>query len=71
MGDDIDLLAPIELYELDRRMRVGIENLVERVSAKAALKGRGRDLLLLVYCAGLYHGARLTERRVLSARTAW
>ena len=53
------LTCPIQPHELDPKMRDGFSDLVRRVTAKAAIEGRGRDLLLRVYLAGLYHGAEL------------
>lgn len=60
--------APIELHELDKPFRRGLEDLVERVTMKAVIDGDGRDLLLRVYLAGLYHGSEIAVRRSLSTK---
>jgi hypothetical protein len=57
--DDIDLVCPVQPHELDKKMRFRFEDLTRRVALKSAHEGRGNDLLLRVYLAGLYHGATL------------
>lgn len=55
---DIDLLCPIEPHEIDKKQRFLWNDLLRRVTAKACVQGRGQDLLLYIYLAGLYHGAK-------------
>lgn len=59
---DVSLTAPIEPHQLDRKMRHGMNDLVARIAAQAAVQGRGHELLLRIYMAGLYHGMTLGER---------
>lgn len=54
--------APIELHTLDKGFRRGLNDLVERVTMKAVIDGDGRDLMLRVYLAGLYHGSECAKR---------
>jgi hypothetical protein len=61
---DLDILCPIRPHELDRRMRRGLEDVAERVAGAAVIYGLGRDLLLLVYMAGLSHGSEAEARRM-------
>lgn len=56
---NITLSAPIQPHELDKPMRHGMEDLVSRISARAVLEGRGQDLLLRIYMAGMYHATEL------------
>lgn len=66
---EVDLLCPIMPYDLDRDMRRRWENLIERVSARAVIQGRGHDLLLYIYLAGFYHGVTIQQERALAAPT--
>lgn len=59
----IDLLCPVKPHELDRKDLRQWEDLVQRVTARAVAHGLGRDLLLLVYMAGFYHGIKLMEEK--------
>lgn len=59
----IDLLCPIKPHELDKQMRFGFNDLVQRVTTAAVLEGVGQDLLLRVYLAGLFHGVELQKER--------
>lgn len=59
----IDLLCPVKPYELDKQMRFGFNDLVQRVTTAAVLHNEGRDLMLYVYLAGLYHGVELQKER--------
>lgn len=63
MKREIDLLCPIKPYELDKRMRHGFNDLVQRVTTAAVLHNHGRDLLLYIYLAGLHHGVELQRER--------
>jgi len=54
--DDVSIVCPIQPHELDKKMRFGFEDICQRVALKSVYDGRGRDLLLRVYLAGLYHG---------------
>ena len=58
----IALVCPIEPYELDKRMRFGMGDLASRVAASCAAHGLGKDLLLRIYMAGIYHGVELGKR---------
>lgn len=58
---DIGLIAPIQPYQVPKDARRGLNDLVRRISAKAAVEGRGNDFLQFIYLAGLYHGAALTD----------
>lgn len=58
---EIGLVSPVEPYELDKRMRQGMEDICRRVATKSAVQGRGADLLLRVYMAGFYHGVKTGE----------
>jgi hypothetical protein len=60
---DIPLVCPIEPYELDKQMRFGMSDLASRVAASCAAHGIGKDLLLRVYMAGIYHGVELVKTR--------
>lgn len=59
MSDNISIICPIPPMSMDRKMRNGFEDICRRVAKAAVLEGRGTDLLLRVYLAGLYHGAML------------
>lgn len=59
---DIPLVCPIEPYEMDKRMRRGFNDIVDRVAASAAAHGLGKDLLLRIYLAGIFHGVELQNR---------
>lgn len=59
----IDLLCPVRPYELDKVMRAGFNDLVQRVVTAAVMDNRGRDLLLYVYLAGVSHGVALQKDR--------
>jgi hypothetical protein len=61
LDHDLSLAAPVTPTEMDKHLRAGLQSLVERVAAKAVLDGRGRDLLLRIYIAGIYHGAALAK----------
>lgn len=58
---DISVGAPIQPHELPKPMRQGIEHIVEKVVARAAIEGAGQNLLLRVYLAGIYHGSALSR----------
>jgi len=64
MGE-VRLTAPIHPGELPRAMERGLADIAARVSARAVVEGRGHDLLLRIYMAGLYHGAELAGRAAL------
>lgn len=64
-----DILCSIKPHELDKRMRRGLNDIVERVTANAVMFNLGRDLLLLVYMAGFSHGAQAMEGRLAPAST--
>jgi hypothetical protein len=59
---DIPLLCPIEPHKMDKGMRRGFNDLVNRVVASAAGHGVGKDLLLRIYTAGIFHGVELQKR---------
>jgi hypothetical protein len=44
-------------------MRHSMTGLASRVAARSVIEGRGQDLLLRVYMAGLYHGMELQKER--------
>lgn len=60
---DISVGAPIQPHELPKPMRQGIEHIVEKVVARAAIEGAGQNLLLRVYLAGIYHGSALSRMK--------
>lgn len=53
---EITIISPIEPHHLDKKQRFHFEDLCQRVTTASVIQGRGRDLLLRVYLAGLYHG---------------
>jgi len=63
----VSIACPIEPYMLDKRMRRGLEQMVDRVVAANVLQDGGHDLLLRVYLSGLYHGAEVVLRKKISA----
>ena len=54
-----DLTAPIEPHELDKRTRDGMRDIVRRVVARSVIEGRGEDIFLRVYMAGMYHAQQI------------
>ena len=56
---DIDLLAPIPSGKEHNTLKFHIRNLARKIARQALL--RNEDVLMEVYCAGLYHGAALTK----------
>lgn len=56
------LTCPSKPHELDKHMRLGMQDIVDRVVLKACVEGRGKDLLLRVYSTGIYHGVELSEK---------
>ncbi len=56
---DISLTCPIQPHELDKRLDFGLRDIARRVTTKAVLEGRGADILLRIYMAGMYHGFEL------------
>ena len=66
MTEDIAIVSPIEPHHLDKKQRFHFEDLVRRVSLKSVHQGLGRDLLLRVYLAGLYHGIKVGAEYQLS-----
>lgn len=63
----VSLASPIQPHELDKRMRRGLEDLADRVAERAIYDNGGRDLLLRVYLAGLYHGSEIQARRLTNS----
>lgn len=55
------IACPIQPHELDKRIRSGMDDIVMKVVTRAVVEGRGQDLLLRVYMAGMYHGVELSE----------
>ncbi|NPD16933.1 hypothetical protein HOY34_17205 [Xinfangfangia sp. D13-10-4-6] len=51
-------VAPIEFRSLPKAQQFSFERVVEKVVASCVIKGLGKDLLLQVYLAGLYHGSQ-------------
>jgi hypothetical protein len=41
--------------------RKGMDRIVRRVAANSVMQGRGQDLLLRVYLAGMYHAMEVLE----------
>jgi predicted amino acid racemase len=58
---EISLCGPVQPYELDARLQRGLNDLIRRISAKAVIDGRGADIFLRIYMAGLYHGSVLVN----------
>lgn len=59
---DTPLVCPIEPHEMDKALRFGMEDIVRRVVVATTMQGVGRDLLLRVYLAGMYHGVEMSKR---------
>lgn len=59
---DISIGCSIEPYQIPKPIRRGIDDIVRRIARQSALQGDGRDLLLRVYMAGVYHGVELSKR---------
>lgn len=59
MGD-IPLVP--ELTDVPKKLHRAVEGLVNRIAARAVVTGRGNDLLLMVYAAGLLHGSELAKK---------
>jgi hypothetical protein len=59
---DIPLMCPVEPHEMSKPMRRGFDDLVSRLVVSAAAHGWGRDLLLRIYTAGIFHGVELQKR---------
>lgn len=53
------IIAPVKPHELTKQQRERFSDLVRRVTVAAAVDGRGADLLIRVYMAGLYHGSEI------------
>lgn len=49
---------------MGKSLRFGLEDIVHRITMAAVLNGDGRDLLLRIYCAGVFHGVELSKRAV-------
>lgn len=62
MNPAVPMTCPIEPHEMDKKMLLGMEDVVNRVVCAATMQGVGRDLLLRVYLAGLFHGVELSKR---------
>lgn len=45
--------------------RKDVARIVNKIVRQAAVHHFGSDLLVHVYCAGLWHGSQLTEARIL------
>jgi hypothetical protein len=60
---DIPLLCPVEPYEMPKPMRRGFDDIVARIVVSAAGHGWGKDLLLRIYTAGIFHGVELQKRQ--------
>jgi len=58
----VSVACPIEPHMLDKKMRRGFEDMVERVVMANVVAGDGKDLMLRVYLSGLYHGAEAAKR---------
>jgi hypothetical protein len=56
---DIALVAPIDPAEIDKKIRAHMNDIVRRIIAQSAYEGRGSDIMMRIYLAGLYHGATL------------
>lgn len=54
-------VAPVNFRALPKADQFGFERVVEKVVANCVVKGLGRDLLIQVYLAGLYHGSEAAE----------
>jgi hypothetical protein len=61
MQRDVSLHCPIEPHQLAKDHRRGIEDIVRRVTMSCTVQGAGRELLLRIYLAGMYHGIELTK----------
>jgi hypothetical protein len=60
---DIPLLCPVEPYEMPKPMRRGFDDIVAHIVVSAAGHGWGKDLLLRIYTAGIFHGVELQKRQ--------
>lgn len=54
-------VAPIQPHEMTDEQRKGMDRIVRRVAANSVMQGRGQDLLLRVYLAGMYHAMEVLE----------
>ena len=59
---EVKLCSPVEPYEMDKHLRRQMQELADRVAGCAAANGMGRDLILRIYMAGIYHGVELSKR---------
>lgn len=57
------MLSPVQPYELDKRLRAGMDDIVRRVTAAAVIEGRGQDVFLRIYLAGMFHGQEIANGR--------
>ena len=55
----LEVTAPVKLHEVDKKQLADIQVIVEKVVCRAVVEGLGKDLLLRVYLAGLYHGSQV------------
>lgn len=55
--DTTPTLSPVALHDVDKKTLAGIKAIVEKVIFCASIEARGRDLMIQVYLAGMYHGA--------------
>jgi hypothetical protein len=62
MSGGVSLSCPVAPHDMSKALRFGMEQLCQRVVASAAGHGVGRDLILRVYLAGIYHGVELSKR---------
>lgn len=61
MTSGVSVTAPIQPHEIPRSMREHLDDIVRRVVMASTVQGQGRDLMLRVYLAGMYHGARASS----------
>lgn len=51
-------IAPINFRSLPKAQQFGFERVVDKVVANCVVRCLGKDLLIQVYLAGLYHGSQ-------------
>ena len=57
MSDTLKVTPPIKLHEVNKKQLAAMQEIVDKVVCRSVVEGLGKDLLLRVYLAGLYHGS--------------
>jgi hypothetical protein len=61
-GADISVLSPKAVHQLERKMQMGLQGIVDHVVREAGARRLGKNLLLEIYMAGVHHGFEMRPR---------